>query len=96
VNQLERFYSIIQKPVLSEKATYDTSGRNSYHFRVPLDANKIEIKRAVEQLFNVKVTKVNTLTKRARPMRRGWVSGASQAWKRAMVTLAEGQTIEIL
>ncbi len=96
MNQLERFYSIIQKPVLSEKATYDTSGRNAYHFRVPIDANKIEIKRAVEQLFNVKVAKVNTLTKRARPMRRGWVSGASQAWKRAMVTLAEGQTIEIL
>jgi len=96
VNQLERFYSIIQKPVLSEKATYDTSGRNAYHFRVPIDANKIEIKRAVEQLFNVKVTKVNTLTKRARPMRRGWVAGASQAWKRAMVTLAQGQTIEIL
>lgn len=96
MNQLDRFYSIIHKPVLSEKATYDTSGRNSYHFRVPLDANKIEIKRAVEQLFNVKVTKVNTLTKRARPMRRGWVSGASQAWKRAMVTLAQGQTIEIL
>ncbi len=96
MNQLERFYSLIQKPVLSEKATYDTSGRNAYHFRVPLDANKIEIKRAVEQLFNVKVTKVNTLNKRARTMRRGWVAGASQPWKRAMVTLAAGQTIEIL
>lgn len=96
MNQLERFYSLIQKPVLSEKATYDTSGRNAYHFRVPLDANKIEIKRAVEQLFKVKVAKVNTLNKRARTMRRGWVSGASQPWKRAMVTLAAGQTIEIL
>lgn len=96
MTQLDRYYRIIQKPVLSEKATYDTGGRNCYHFRVPLDANKVEIKRAVEKLFNVKVTKVNTLTKRAEPTRRGWVSGTSQSWKRAMVTLADGQTIEIL
>lgn len=96
MTSLDRFYSIIQKPVLSEKATYDTGGRNAYHFRVPIDANKVEIKRAVEKLFNVKVTKINTLTKRAKPVRRGWVSGSSQAWKRAMVTIAQGQTIEIL
>ena len=90
------FYRIVQKPVLSEKATYDSGARNSYHFRVPRDANKIEIRRAVETLFKVKVLKVNTLQRRGKMRRRGWSSGESQAWKRAMVTLAEGNTIEIL
>lgn len=96
MTELDRYYRIVQKPVLSEKATYDTGRRNAYHFRVPIDANKVEIRRAVEKLFNVKVVRVNTLTKRGKSMRRGWVSGRSQPWKRAMVTLGEGQTIEIL
>jgi len=96
VTEMDRFYRIVQKPVLSEKATYDTGRRNAYHFRVPVEANKVEIKHAVEKLFNVKVLRVNTLKKRAQPIRRGYVPGASQAWKRAMVTLGEGQTIEIL
>ncbi len=93
---IDRHYLIIQKPVLSEKATYDSGERNAYHFRVPVDANKIEIRRAVETLFKVKVTKVNTLTKRGKIKRRGHTSGHAQDWKRAMVTLREGDTIEIL
>ena len=93
---IERFYGIVQKPVLSEKATYDQGGRNAYHFRVPVDANKVEIKRAVEMLFKVKVVKVNTLTKRGKMRRRGYTSGPAQDWKRAMVTLAEGNTIDVL
>ena len=93
---LDRFYLIIQKPVLSEKATYDSGARNAYHFRVPVDANKVEIKRAVEALFKVKVTNVNTLTKRGKLKRRGYTSGHAQDWKRAMVTLRDGDTIEIL
>lgn len=96
MSAIERFYGIVQKPVLSEKATYDQGGRNAYHFRVPVDANKVEIKRAVEKLFNVKVLKVNTLTKRGKLRRRGYTSGTAQDWKRAMVTLAEGNTIDVL
>lgn len=93
---LDRFYRIIQKPVLSEKATYDSGARNAYHFHVPIDANKVEIKRAIEMLFKVKVERVNTLTKRGKLKRRGYTSGNAQDWKRAMVTLREGHTIEIL
>jgi large subunit ribosomal protein L23 len=96
VTSRERSYRVVQKPVLSEKATYDSGARNAYHFRVPLDANKVEIRRAVEALFGVKVLRVNTLRRRGKLRRRGWTSGESQAWKRAMVTLAEGNTIEIL
>jgi len=96
VSSLDRFYSIVKEPVLTEKATYDSSARNAYHFRVPVDANKIEIKRAVEALFKVKVLRVNTLTKRGKSRRRGWIAGQTPTWKRAMVTLAEGNTIEVM
>jgi large subunit ribosomal protein L23 len=93
---LDRCYQIIQKPVITEKASDDTAERNAYHFRVPLDANKVEIRSAVERLFKVKVLKVNTQTKRSKTRRRGYTVGETQAYKRAMVTLREGDTIDIL
>ncbi len=95
MNALDRAYQIVQKPVVSEKATYDLE-RNTYHLRVPVTANKIEIRQAVERLFEVKVTRVNTLRAPRKFRRRGYKLGQTPAWKRAMVTLAEGQTIEIL
>jgi large subunit ribosomal protein L23 len=93
---LDRAYHIIQKPVLSEKATDDTGRRNAYHFRVPCDANKIEIRQAIERLFKVKVLAVNTSTTHPKKRRRGWTAGETPIWKRARVTLREGDTIEIL
>jgi len=96
VTSIERLYQIIQAPVLTEKGTDDTSDRNAYHFRVPVDANKIEIRQAVERLFNVKVKQVNTLRVLGKARRRGYVAGQTPNWKKAMVTLHEGNTIEIL
>ncbi len=96
MNALDRFYEIIQKPVITEKATDDMGRRNAYHFRVPADANKIEIRAAVEKLFGVKVTAVNTLHAPRKWRRRGYSVGQTRQWKKAMVTLAEGNTIEIL
>ena len=96
MSTLDRSYRIIREPLLSEKGTDDTADRNAYHFRVPVDANKIEIRRAVEQLFNVKVTKVNTLNVGGKARRRGYVAGRTPDWKKAMVTLRAGDTIEIL
>jgi large subunit ribosomal protein L23 len=87
---------IVIRPVVSEKsyASYDD---NVYTFVVASDANKIEIKRAIETIFGVKVTRVNTLNrrgKRKRNRRTGdWGQRASQ--KRAVVSLAEGDRIEI-
>jgi large subunit ribosomal protein L23 len=92
----ERFYELIQKPVISEKATGDSSLRNAYHFRVPLRANKVEIRHAVEHLFEVKVVSVNTARVRGKTRRRGYTAGTTAPWKRAMVKLREGDTIEIL
>jgi large subunit ribosomal protein L23 len=96
VTSLDRLYRVIREPVLTEKGTDDTGDRNAYHFRVPMDANKIEIRQAVEKLFKVKVLKVNTLRMMGKARRRGWVAGMTPDWKKAMVTLKEGDTIEIL
>ena len=93
---LDRSYQIIQKPIVSEKATYDSSERNTYHLRVPVDANKVAIRQAVEQVFGVKVTQVNTLRVPTKFRRRGYSSGHTRAWKKAMVTLRDGDTIDVL
>jgi large subunit ribosomal protein L23 len=89
-----RHYDVILSPVVTEKATA-ASEKNKVVFKVRLDATKTEIKSAVEKLFEVKVTRVNTLTRkgknkvfRGRPGKQGDV-------KKAIVTLAEGQTIDI-
>ena len=96
MTSMDRMYRVIQKPVITEKATDDTVGRNAYHFRVPVTANKVEIRQAIEKLFDVKVLSVNTARVRGKARRRGWTAGATPTWKRAMVKLREGQTIEIL
>ena len=96
MSSLDRYYQIIRKPVITEKASDDMADRNAYHFRVPVDANKVEIRHAVEKLFDVKVLGVNTLRTTQKWRRRGYTRGQTQQWKRAMVTLAEGNTIEIL
>lgn len=96
MTSLDRCYHIIQKPVISEKATSDSMERNTYHFRVPADANKVEIRRAVERLFKVKVLDVNTLRVKGKWRRRGYTSGQTQTWKKALVKLAEDNRIEVL
>lgn len=95
MSNLDRFYGIIQKPLLTEKCTDDTGRRNAYHFRVPIGANKIEVRQAVETLFKVKVLSVNTIRMPQKVKRRGYIAGVSPAWKKAMVVLKEGQTIEL-
>lgn len=93
---VDRFYQILRKPVITEKSSDDMATRNAYHFKVPVDANKVEIRMAVEKLFEVKVESVNTLKVRGKARRRGWVAGKKPDWKKAMVVLAEGQTIDVL
>lgn len=92
----DRFYQLIKRPVVTEKGSDDTAARNAYHFEVPVSANKVEIRQAVEALFGVKVTSVNTLRMRGKVRRRGWVAGQRPDWKKALVTLREGDTIDVL
>ncbi|MBL8804215.1 MAG: 50S ribosomal protein L23 [Planctomycetes bacterium] len=99
MSSLDQMYRIIQKPVVTEKAnsrTFEDLDEKVYHFAVPLGANKVEIRQAVEKLFSVKVVRVNTLVRQGKAKRRGWASGESPTTKRAMVTVAKGSSIEIL
>lgn len=96
MNELTRHYRIIRKPVVTEKATDASANRNAYTFRVPRGANKVEIRQAVEKLFDVKVKSVNTLHTKSKWRVRGRNIGQTQVWKKAIVSLGEGQTIDIL
>jgi large subunit ribosomal protein L23 len=85
---------VIKRPIaLTEKAARLREG-NQVVFEVALDANKIQIKSAVESLFAVKVADVNTLVQRGKPRRLGRMMGKRPNWKKAIVTLAEGSEIQ--
>jgi large subunit ribosomal protein L23 len=85
---------VIIRPVVSEKS-YANIERNTYTFVVRPDANKTEIKQAVERIWNVKVLDVRTLRRRGKVKRTRYTLGKRPDQKRAMVTLAEGHRIEI-
>lgn len=90
----ERKFELLRSPVITEKSTL-LSEHNQVTFRVPMDANKIEIRKAVEELFGVKVTAVNTIVTKGKTKRfRGQVGRRSDV-KKAIVTLAEGESIDV-
>ena len=85
---------VIIRPVVSEKS-YVLATADRYTFRVHADAHKTQIKQAVEQLFDVDVVEVRTLSVKSKPKRRGYTSGRTRAWKKAIVQVAPGQSIPI-
>jgi len=85
---------VIIRPVVSEKS-YAGIERNTYTFLVDPRANKTEIKEAVQKIWDVRVVSVNTLTRIGKVKRRGFTKGKRADQKRAIVTLAEGDSIEI-
>ncbi len=90
---MERLSSdIILYPVVSEKSVMGKEF-NKYSFKVIRDANKIEIKKAVEELFKVKVERVNTMKCHPKRKRMGAHAGYTSEWKKAIVTLKEGEKI---
>ncbi len=90
---------VLVKPVLSEKINKQTDKMNRYAFIVGRKANKLEIKKAVEQFYGVQVTNVNTAVMpgkaKSRNTKAGVVSGRKPAKKKAYVTVAEGETIDL-
>ena len=90
----ERMYEIIRSPLITEKATI-ISEYNQVSFRVPLTATKSEIRAAVEGLFDVKVTSVNTLRQQGKVKRFRGRFGKRNDTKKAIVTLADGNSIDI-
>jgi large subunit ribosomal protein L23 len=87
-------YDIVTSPLITEKGTLVSELGNQVLFRVRRDANKDDIRRAVEALFKVKVEKVRTLNLLGKIRRVGKHAGRRPAWKKAYVTLAEGQRID--
>ncbi len=85
---------VILAPIVSEKS-YAASTHGTYTFRVHSDAHKTQIRQAVEELFDVKVTRVNVIKVQAKPKRRGLFKGTRQGWKKAVVQVRAGDTIEI-
>jgi len=86
---------IIVRPLLTEKVTRIQENENKYFFEVFKDANKVEIKSAIEKLFGVKVTDVNTMMMPGKWKRVGRSFGRSTNWKKAVVTLKDGDSIEL-
>ena len=91
---MKDYTDIIIATVITEKAAYATE-KNVYTFKVYKDANKIEIKKAIEAAFNVKVVNVNTLNTKAKKRRVGRYTGLTKTYKKAYVTLKDGDTIEL-
>ncbi|MBI2369945.1 MAG: 50S ribosomal protein L23 [Deltaproteobacteria bacterium] len=87
-------HQVLMRPLITEKSTALREAANQYVFQVAPDANKIEIKQAVEQLFRVKVAKVRTLNIEGKRKRLGRFAGRRPDWKKAVVTLRQGQKIE--
>lgn len=84
---------IIIAPMVTEKTTSLNNINNSYTFRVSINANKIEIKKAVEKIFNVNVLAVNTIRQRGKIKRMGRNSGKRADWKKAIIKLKQGDKI---
>ncbi len=87
-------YQIIKRPVITEKSTVLKEELNQVVFEVDPKANKLEIKEAVEKLFNVKVLKVRTIKVKGKKKRLGRLQGKEKDWKKAIVTLRPGDHIE--
>jgi large subunit ribosomal protein L23 len=85
---------VLLAPVVSEKS-YELIEQRKYSFRIHPDAHKTQVRQAVEELFNVRVQAVNIVKVQPKPKRRGLVRGQKPGWKKAIVQLREGESIEI-
>ena len=90
----KQVFEVIKSSHVTEKVSDLTSASNQYAFKVKKDSSKREIKKAVEEMFGVKVLRVNTMYRKGKKKRFGYVIGQQSTRKIAIVTLAEGDTIE--
>ncbi len=87
-------YRLIKQPYITEKVMYMREMNNKVVFKVRGDVTKIELKKAVEKIFSVTVENVNTLNVKGKKKRQGLIQGQRSDWKKAIVTLKEGDSIE--
>jgi len=89
-------HQIIKKALITEKSTIARDAVNQYNFEVHVNANKIEVGRAVEKIFKVKVMNVRVMNVIGKRKRTGRITGQRRSWKKAIVTLAPGNRIEAM
>ena len=94
VNQAQKAYRILIRPIISEKATIGVS-LNKYVFEVALDANKVEIKKAIKEVYGIDPKEVNILNQRSKNVRFGRYFGQTKKSKKAIVTLKNGDSIKL-
>ena len=87
-------YEILKRPLITEKSTIQKEAQNQLTFEVDRKSNKVEIRRAVEKVFNVQVVGVRTMQMRGKGKRFGRTMGRRRHWKKALVTLAKGEHVE--
>ena len=92
---MTKYYDIIKAPIITEQSTKLIESQNRYTFKVDRKANKVEIKKAIELIFNVKVLSVNTVNVLPKYKKMGKYEGFKPAYKKAFVTVAEGETIDL-
>jgi large subunit ribosomal protein L23 len=92
---MNNYRDIIKAPIITEKTTDLMQNKNTYTFSVDVNANKTQIKQAIEAIFNVKVASVNTVTVHPRKKRVGRYTGMTNKVKKAIVKLQEGSSIEL-
>ncbi len=87
-------YDIIRRPILTEKTNIQKEVSNQVTFEIDPAANRIEVQRAVETIFNVKVANIRTMNVNGKVKRRGRITGKRRNWKKAIVTLMPGERID--
>lgn len=88
------YYDIVKRPLVTEKTTLQKELQNKVSFEVDRRANRIEIKKAVEKIFNIRVADVRTIQVKGKIKQRGRITGKRKDWKKAIVTLMPGERIE--
>ena len=86
-------YKVILRPLVTEKGMHRSTRNNQYAFEVHLHATKDDVRRAIEELFNVEVDRVRTQNRRGKPRKHKFKQGQTKGWKKAIVTLKEGDKI---
>ncbi len=87
---------VIVRPLVTEKGQEDTERRRAYYFEVHPRANKVQVRHAIESIFDVTVTQVRTQIRAGKRKRLGFTIGTRPPWKKAIVTLKEGDSIEVV
>ena len=88
-------YSVIKKPLVTEKSTIARDEENKYFFEVDRGATKIEIRNAVQKIFKVRVVNIHTINVTGKKKRVGRITGRRRNWKKAVITLAPGSSLEV-